>query len=293
LYSKILLIILFSVSVSLVSAQTSQFILSAKIPDTFYDGDTPKITGKILDQSHKPVSDAKVQIQYTTETIETTSKSDGSFDISPTKPMSLGLAYGTSIIISKDGFTMGFFPIEYSVIEKPQLPSIIPEHVEVNQTIIINNNTNSSAADLSQSQQELLSTILEEQNNTDKNNDALSEQRIIAQKSLEQDISKSEKDFEKYNPLNVFSSFVANFDDSIRNIFLGQFAVTQKQHEEGQKALNNALDSGQSPQMAMNAFHDKAKISRDTIIELNNNINQDYKPINRSENSTKLKWFLI
>ena len=78
-------------------------------------------------------------------------------------------------------------------------------------------------------------------------------------------------------------------DDSIRNIFLGQFAVTQKQHDEGQKALNDALNSGQSPQMAMNAFHDKAKISRDTIIELNNNINQDYKPINRSENSTKLK----
>ena len=292
MYSKILLIILFSVSVTLVSAQTSQFILSAKIPDTFYDGDTPKITGKVLDQSHKPVSDAKVQIQYPTETVETTSKSDGSFDISPTKPMSLGLAYGTSIIISKDGFSMGFFPIEYSVIEKPQLsPVVIPENPEANQTII--NNTNSSITDLSQSRQELLSTILEEQNNTNEKNDDLSKQRIIAQKSLDQDIAKSEKDFEKYNPFNAFSHFVANFDDSIRNIFLGQFAVTQKQHEEGQKALNEALNSGQSPQMAMNAFHDKAKISRDTIIELNNNINQDYKPINRSENSTKLKWFLI
>lgn len=288
MYSKILLIILFSVSVSLVSAQTSQFILSAKISNTFYDGDTPKITGKVLDQSHKPVSDAKVQIQYPAELVETTSKSDGSFDISPTKPLSLGLAYGTSIIISKDGFTMGFFPIEYSVIEKPQLsPVIIPENIEANQTII-NNNTNSSTADLSKSQQELLSTILEEQNNT-KNNDALSNQRIIAQNSLEQDIAKSEKDFEKYNPFNAFSHFVANFDDSIRNIFLGQFAVTQKQHEEGQKALDDALNSGQSPKMAMNAFHDKAKISRDTIIELNNNINHDYKPINRSENSTKLK----
>ena len=288
MYSKILLIILFSVSVSLVSAQTSQFILSAKIPNTFYDGDTPKITGKVLDQSHKPVSDAKVQIQYPAELVEITSKSDGSFDISPTKPLSLGLAYGTSIIISKDGFTMGFFPIEYSVIEKPQLsPIIIPENIEANQTII-NNNTNSSTADLSKSQQELLSTILEKQNNT-KNNDALSNQRIIAQNSLEQDIAKSEKDFEKYNPFNAFSHFVANFDDSIRNIFLGQFAVTQKQHDEGQKALNDALNSGQSPQMAMNAFHDKAKISRDTIIELNNNINHDYKPINRSENSTKLK----
>ena len=103
---------------------------------------------------------------------------------------------------------------------------------------------------------------------------------------MEQDIAKSEKDFEKYNPFNAFSHFVANFDDSIRNIFLGQFAVTQKQHEEGQKALDDALNSGQSPKMAMNAFHDKAKISRDTIIELNNNINHDYKPINRSENST-------
>ena len=289
MYSKILLIIFLSVSVSLVSAQTSQFILSAKIPDTFYDGDIPKITGKVLDQSHKPVSDAKVQIQYPTETVETTSKGDGSFDISPTKPMSLGLAYGTSIIISKDGFTMGFFPIEYAVIEKPQLPPIIMhENNEANQTMIINNDTNSSTADLSQSQQELLSTILEH-NNTNENNDTLSGQRIIAQNYLEQDITKSEKEFEKYNPFNVFSRFVENFDDSIRNIFLGQFAVTQKQHEEGQKALNNALDSGQSPQMAMNAFNDKAKISRDTIIELNNNLNHDYKPINRSENSTKLK----
>jgi hypothetical protein len=288
LYSKILLIIFLSISISLVSAQTSQFILSAKIPDTFYEGDIPKITGKVLDQSHKPVSDAKVQIQYPTEIVETTSKGDGSFDISPTKPMSLGLAHGTSIIISKNGFTMGFFPIEYSVIEKPQLsPVVIPENTALNQTII--NNTNSSITDLSQLQQELLSTILKEQNNTNEKNDDLSTQRIIAQKSLDQDIAKSEKEFEKYNPFNVFSRFVENFDDSIRNIFLGQFAVTQKQHEEGQKALNEALNSGQSSQMAMNAFNDKAKISRDTIIELNNNINHDYKPINRSENTTKLK----
>ncbi len=80
--------------------------------------------------------------------------------------------------------------------------------------------------------------------------------------------------------------FVANFDDSIKNIFLGQFAVTQNQHQEGQKAQNEALANGQDSKSAMVAFQDKAQISRNTIIDLNNQINANFKPVNQLENST-------
>jgi len=290
LYSKILLIVLVSISVSLVYAQTSQFFLSSKIPDTFYDGDIPKITGKVFDQFHKPVSDAQIRIKYPSETITTTSKTDGSFDISPTKPLKLGIIYGTSIVISKPDYTTAYFPIQYSVIERPPIQPANIIGTEIIPDIgIINEITNSSIDQFLENQIELSQTKLEALQNITNQNNMLDEQRKIAQETLEQDIVKSENDFAKYNPINVFSEFVANFDDSIRSIFLGQFAVTQNQHQEGQKAQTAALENGQDSKTAMKAFQDKAQISRNTIIDLNNKINADIKPINQSENSTKLK----
>jgi hypothetical protein len=290
LYSKILLIVLVSVSVSLVYAQTSQFYLSSKFPDTIYDGDIPKITGKVYDQSHKPVSDAQVRIKYPSETITTTSKADGSFDISPTKPLKLGLIYGTSIAISKPDFVPAYFPIQYSVIERPFVaPANITDTEITLETGIANEITNGSIDQFLEQQIELSQTKLEELQNITNQNNILEQQRKIAQDTLAQDIVKSEEDFAKYNPINVFSEFVANFDDSIRSIFLGQFAVTQNQHQEGQKAQAAALEQGQDSQSAMKAFQDKAKISRNTIIDLNDKINHDIKPINQSENSTKSK----
>jgi len=289
MYTKILLIVLVSISVSLVSAQTSQFYLSSKIPDTFYDGDTPKITSKVLDQYNKPVSDAQIRAKYLSETVITTSKTDGSFDISPTKPMELGTMYGT-IIISKSGYTTTVFPMHYSVIERPpiQITNILDTEI-IPDIGISNEITNSSIDKFLEKQIEVAQTKLEIiQNNTDQNN-ILDEQRRIASETLQQDIVKSENDFAKYNPFNVFTEFVASFDDSIRNIFLGQFAVTQNQHQEGQKAQNDAIANGQDSKSAMKAFQDKAKISRGTIIDLNDKINHDIKPINRSENFTKSK----
>jgi len=288
LYSKILLIVLVSVSVSLVYAQPSQFFLSSKIPHTFYDGEIPKITGKVFDQFHKPVSDAQIRIKYLSETVESTSKTDGSFDISPTKPLKLGLIYGTSIVISKPDYTTAFFPMQYSVIERPPIQPV-PDTEIISEPGVANEITNSSIDKFLEKQIEVSQNKLEALQNITNQNNILDEQRKIAQQTLEQDIVKSENDFARYNPINVFSEFVANFDDSIRNIFLGQFAVTQNQHQEGQKAQSAALEKGQDSQTAMKAFQDKAKISRDTIIDLNNKINTDIKPVNKSENFTKLK----
>ncbi|MCE9652654.1 MAG: carboxypeptidase-like regulatory domain-containing protein [Nitrosarchaeum sp.] len=288
MYIKILFIVLISISVSLVSAQSPSFHLISKIPNTFYDGDIPKITGIVLDQSYKPVSDAQIRIKYPSETIQVTSTADGSFNVSPTIPLELGSLYGTSIIISKQGYTTSVFPIQYSVIERPSiLPIINTTSIEkLQDTGIKNEITNSSIDKFLEKQIELSQTKLEIiQNNTDQNN-MLNEQRKIAQETLKQDITKSEDNFAKYNPFNVFSEFVVGFDDSIRNIFLGQFAVTQNQHQEGQKAQNAALANGQDSKSAMIAFQEKAKISRDAIIDLNNQLNANFKPVNQSENST-------
>jgi len=288
MYTKILFILLISISVSLVFAQSSSFHLISKIPNTFYDGDIPKITGIVLDQSFKPVSDAQIRIKYPSETIQVTSNTDGSFNVSPTIPFELGSLYGTSMIISKQGYTTSVFPIQYSVIERPPPPVINTTSIEkIQDTGIANQITNSSTDKFLEKQIELSQTKLEIiQNNTNQNN-ILNKQRDIAQQTLANDIAKSENDYAKYNPFNVFSEFVVGFDESIKNIFLGQFAITQTQHQEGQKAQNAALANGQDSKSAMIAFQEKAQISRDTIIDLNNKINANIKPINQSENSTK------
>ncbi|NDB63798.1 MAG: carboxypeptidase regulatory-like domain-containing protein, partial [Nitrosopumilaceae archaeon] len=268
------LVLLITISVHCVSAQLQQLSMIIKTENIFYDGETPIITGKILDQSKKPVSDVQLQVQFDSETVETKSKSDGSFRIASTVPATVG-EYGISIIASKPDYALMIIPIEYSVVEKPveKAPANITKAPNAD-SIAANGIINNPIAQILAKQLESLQkqeTL--PRNQTNQQNDTLGEQRKIAKESIEQDLVRMDKDVEYYNPFNAFSRFVADFDSSVKNIFWGEFEVTQKQHHEGQKAKTDALENGQSYKEATKAYQEKAKIGRDRIVELNNKIN--------------------
>lgn len=274
IYSMIFLVLLITISIHCVSAQLQQLSMIVKTENIFYDGETPIIAGKILDQSKKPVSDVQLQVQFDSEIVEAKTKSDGSFKIAPATPATIG-EYGISIIASKPNYAMMIIPIEYSVVEKPveKEPANITkiQHVDsINASGIMNNPiAQILAKQLESSQkQEMLP-----HNQTNQKNDTLGEQRKIAKESIDQDLARMDEDIEYYNPFNAFSRFVADFDSSVKNIFWGEFEVTQKQHHEGQKAKADALGNGQSYKEATKAYQEKAKIDRDKIMELNNKIN--------------------
>jgi hypothetical protein len=251
---------------------------------TFYAGDVPIITGKVTDQFRNPIPDASIQVDYPFETINATSSTDGSFKIIPTKTASVG-EYGISVISIKSGYEMAMSIMEYSVLEKPSDTPVIDmdgiqKGVQGVGTMMVNGLTKNPIAEILAQQMELAQkqqdALEQRQAEIKKENELLDEQRKIVNDSLQEDLSQMDADTEFYNPFNAFSRFVSDVDSSVQNIFWGQFNLTQQQHVEAHKAKMEALENQQDSQHAMKIYREKAAVSRDTIIQLNNDLNARY-----------------
>lgn len=254
----------------------------------------PIITGKITDQSRTPVQGALISVNYPFETVNATSGAGGIFKIIPTKSASVG-EYGISITASKDGYEMAASVMEYSVLEKPSDTSIvdvdgIQKGVQDVGTMMVNGLTNNPIAEILSQQVELAQkqqyALEQRQSEIQKKNDLLGQQRKIVNDSLQEDLAQMDEDTEFYNPFNAFSRFVSDVDSSVQNIFWGQFNLTQQQHAEAHKAKMEALESQQDSQYAMKVYREKAAVSRDRIIQLNNDLNVRYS--NSSNNTQSL-----
>lgn len=291
--SMLFLILLVSISIPSVTATSSQLFIVARMnTSTIYAGDAPIITGKIIDQFRKPVPDALIRVDYPFETINATSSIDGSFKIIPTKSASVG-EYGISIITTKDGYEMAMSVMEYSVLEKPSNTPVIDvdgiqKGVQDVGTMMVNGLTQNPIAEILAQQMELAQKqqdVLEQkQTEIQKENDLLGEQRKTVNDSLQEDLAQMDKDTEFYNPFNAFSRFVSDVDSSVQNIFWGQFNLTQQQHTEAHKAKMEALENQQDSKDAMKIYREKAAVSRDKIIQLNNDLNVRYS---NSSNNTQ------
>lgn len=293
--SIIFLILLFSVSIPSVLAASSQLFIMARMDtSTIYAGDMPIITGKITDQFRKPVPEASIQVNYPFEIINVTSNQDGTFKVIPTKPAIVG-EYGISIITTKDGYETAMGIMEYSVLEKPPVPvaidaESIQKGVQDVGTMMVNGITQNPIAEILAQQMELTrkqqEKLEQKQAEIQKENNLLDEQRKIVNASLQEDLANLERDIEFYNPFNAFSRFVSDIDSSVQNIFWGQFNLTQQQHTKAHKAKMEALANQQDSQDAMKIYREKAAVSRDKIIQLNNDLNVRYS--NSSNNTQSL-----
>ena len=284
------LLLLISVPSSFAASQ--QLFIVARMDSSVYAGEVPVMTGKIVDQFRKPVPDVLVEVSYPSETVSTTSSEDGTFKIAPTKPASIG-DYGISITGTKDGYEMAMSVMEYSVLEKPpEIPAVIDAEgiqkgVQDMGEMMVNGLTRNPLAemlamqmDLAQKQQEKLAQMTLAQ----KKSDMIDEQRKIVNDSLQQDLAGMEEDIEFYNPFNAFSRFVSDVDSSVQSIFWGQFNLTEQQHIKAREAKMKALEDHRDSKDAMRIYTEKAAVSRDTIIQLNNDLNVRYS---NSDNYTQ------
>jgi len=279
------LILLLSVSFVGVMASTSQLFIVARMDtSTFYAGDAPIITGKIVDQLRNPVSDASIQVDYPFETVNATSDASGSFKIIPTKPASVG-EYGISIIAAKSGYDVAMSVMQYSVLEKPSDTSVvdvdsIQKGVQDVGTMMVNGLTQNPIAEILAQQMELAQkqqdALEQRQAEIQKENDLLDAQRKIVNDSLQVDLARLYDDTEFYTPFNAFNRFVSDVDSSVQNIFWGQFNLTQQQHERAHKAKMAALENQKDSQYATKVYREKAAVSRDRIIQLNSDLNVRY-----------------
>ena len=299
-YSIILLIVIFSSTVSYVNSTMGDLVTSAwPLNDPIEDGQFPIIVGNVKDQAGNPVSDAQVKIAFATETVSSTTNNVGSFYIELKTSAQPG-DYTVSVISTKEGYGMSIVSTTYFVNGIPQIiPKIDFDVINQIPFLIQEGLTKNPLSEIIRQHLEKVKKQQEEaekkQQEIDERENFIETQRQIVQNLLDEDLKSFEKGLELNSPRIAFGRFVQTVDDTVQFIFWGQFNLTEQKHNEAYAAKMDALEEGENSITATKVFQRKAAISRSEIVEHNFELNVKYGFADKSTQSYfnkdgKLRW---
>jgi hypothetical protein len=82
--------------------------------------------------------------------------------------------------------------------------------------------------------------------------------------------------FNPFTPQNAYTTFVSQVNQTVQEIFWGQFNYTEQKTNEGLAAMNQVEQNGGNASQAREAFIQNATASRSDITTVNNNLNVQY-----------------
>lgn len=253
---------------------TDDFTFSINSLSEFKVGQYPFVHGKVVTLDDNPVSDVQIQVNFPSEKIKIATDSSGEFYVRSLIPAEIG-EYTITVHAKKDNrYTNA--QVTYQVLENlstkslkvttpvKQIPKVIDGNVELDPfSKMIQQLEKQKTEDMERK------TKIQELKQID-------EQRRLAQIDLENDLKKSEKSNESYNPRNAFYKFIKDVDSSVRGIFWQQFLFTENLTKNAHDAKENALDEGKSSFEATKIFQEKAKVTQNEVIGFNKNLNIKY-----------------
>ena len=299
-YSIILSIVILSASVSYAYSTMGDLVTTAwPLNNPIEDGDFPIIVGNVKDQAGNPVSEAKVNVAFHSETISTITNNVGSFYIELKTPAQPG-DYTVSVISSKEGYGPSIVSTKYFVNGIPQIiPEVDLEVVNQVPLLIQDGLTNNPLSQIIFQHMEKIKKQQEEaekkQKEIEERNKFIESQRQIAHNSLEEDLQSFENELELNSPRIAYERFIQGVDDTVQLIFWGQFNLTEKKHSEAYAAKMNALEEGEDSISATKIFQRKAALTRSEIVEHNTELNIKYGHADESiqsyfDEDGKLRW---
>jgi len=277
-YSIILLIVIFSTTVSYVNSTMGDLVTSAwPLNDPLEDGQFPIIVGNVKDQAGNPVSDAQVKIAFATDTVSSTTNNVGSFYIELKIPAQPG-DYNVSVISTKEGYGMSIVSTTYFVNGIPQIiPEIDLDIVNQLPILIQDGLTKNPLYQIIFQHMEKVKKQQEEaekkQQEIDERKNFIENQRQIVQNLLDEDLKSFEKGLELNTPRLAFGRFIQTVDETVQFIFWGQFNLTEKKHNEAYAAKMSALEEGENSIKATKIFQRKAAITRSELVVHNAELN--------------------
>lgn len=284
-------------------AATDELVLTVNSESEYKVGQFPSISGLVTDSDGNPINDVEIQASFPSRTILSSTNTSGEFSITSPIPAELG-EYAIITSATKDKLFVDA-KITYDVKEsKSKIPlRILPQGIEIGESnqVAKGNITQVTLSDvsipvISESTSNLIAneitpnpfsnTILpqiELQNNNeikqtiavDKSQN-INEQKEKIAENVSNDLKLLDKENEQKTPRNAFLQFLDDIDSTVKNIFWGQFLLTEKKSDQGHDAKEKALDEGKSPKEAMESFHKAAAITRNEIIVHNNKLNIEY-----------------
>jgi len=100
----------------------------------------------------------------------------------------------------------------------------------------------------------------------------IQEMRNRVKSSLNEEISRMNKDYEAYNPQNAFAKFVAKKPTTIQPIYQEMFLYHQEKVSQAKSEYNKVLSSGGKSRDAWDAYHKASATHRIKLIQLNKDL---------------------
>lgn len=119
----------------------------------------------------------------------------------------------------------------------------------------------------------ILAEMQEKRTHIDKNAQRMQEIRSTIKASLDQEISRMNKDYEQFNPQNAFAKFVAKKPSSVQPIYQSMFDYQQEKINTAKTERDRILSIGGKFQDAWNAYQKLSATNRIKLVQMNKDLN--------------------
>lgn len=253
--------------------------------DTIEANEIPVLVGTVTNQASKPIADAQVSINTSYGTFFTVTDEDGKFRYQypdTVKPAQ----YLVNIQAHKIGYGVGLSSTTFFV---NGLPAQVPQYAY--NTTSNNNVTqdpiasrilkNIENAKKVQAEQDAKIKQIEEEKKYQES------QRALANQQLQIDLQSFFNQFNPFAPRNAYAVFVSQINQTVQDIFWGQFNFTEQKTNQGLAARDQALQQGGTVDQARDAFIQNASSSKSDIVQVNKDLNIKY---GHADNNTQSKF---
>lgn len=235
-------------------------------------GDIPIVLGSVVDHAGKPVSEAEIKIRLGRNSVITTTDALGIF-VAEFPEFAGTSGYHVVNVVATKGDKIGLKSSNFQVLGKILVYShtekmlSTEEATKYLQASIEDFEKDPIGLILYNFYQDLQTKLLEEQSlqvEIDKQQQLIEEQRKVSLQLAEKIIEQENPGAGTYSGYK-YDRFVGNLDYSVKEIFVNQLNYTVTVFEKAQKAMDEILENGGTLDKAMQAYYEKAAISRELM----------------------------
>ena len=274
------LIVLLLANVPLAHSTLWDLIIAVKPAKEVFQADEPLyISGSIVNHAQKPIVNAEVKIRLGSDSIVTTTDSDGKFShefgVKDRIPGKYIVNVAATSEDEKIGLASTTFIIKGTALASAQIAQSFDDAYSLPDKDIDFENDPISAL-IYKYRQDIAAKLEKERAKQQKLDDYqkfLDEQRKIAEMRLQERIAKEKPGGGNYVGSWQYDRFVATLNGPAKDVILRQLNYTNKMWEEAKDSMRQVLENGGTWKDAMQIFVDGAALSREQMESLTKIIN--------------------
>lgn len=302
------LIVLLLTSVPLAHSTLWDLIITVKPAKDVFQYDEPlDISGSIVDHAQKPIVNAEVKIRLGSDSIVTTTDSEGKFYHKFEAKERVAGKYIVNVAATSEDEKIGLASTTFIIKGTALASSVAAQSFDDTYSLPdkdIDFENDPITALIYKYRQDIAAKLEKEkakQQKLDEYQKFLDEKRKIAEMRLQERLAVEKPGGGTYVGSWQYDRFVATLDGPEKDIILRHLNYTNKMWEEAKISMRQALENGATWYEALHVFVDKAALSKEqlealtditnstdlTASQVNGTFSSDLIALDKSENATQ------